>query len=237
MRAGDKACTLHDMTALLTITSLPNALAEAWESGIPVAPPPPGLLPTDLPAAEDMAAELVGLLSLPVCGVRVTEAGLLGPLPPARLVSSGAALPLGALPHGMAAPALIGVLAEPLDPEGEGPPVFSALHPGLDLSASRFQEGPPGDAALVADLLGLGHVVAGAAGPVALPTACGLDGAPAPVALEPLLEKAALATRRAGGLPVGAVVVLVLAERAVPVDSGTPTAEWPGLGRAQATIG
>ena len=225
------------MTALLTITSLPNALAEAWESGIPVAPPPPDLLPADLPAAEDMAAELAGLLSLPVCGVRVTEAGLLGPLPPARLVSSGVALPLGALPHGMAAPALIGVLAEPLEPEGEGAPVFSTLHPGLDLSTSRFQAGPPGDAALVADLMGLGHVVAGAAGPVALPSECGLGGATTPVELAPLLEKAAIATRRAGGLPVGAVVVLVLAERAVPVGATTLTADWPGLGQAQATIG
>ncbi|RVT98788.1 hypothetical protein EOD42_01365 [Rhodovarius crocodyli] len=139
----------------------------------------------------------------------------------------------------MAAPALIGVLAEALDPDGEGAPVFSALHPGLDLSASRFQDGPPDEAALVADLLGLGHVVAGAAGPVVLPTACALGGEAAALELElePLLLRAAHATRRAGGLPAGAVVVLVLAGRSAPVGTGDITADWPGLGQAGATIG
>lgn len=226
------------MTALLTITSLPTALAEAWETGIPLAPPPADLLPANLDAAEEMAAELTEKLGLAVCGVRVTEAGLLGPLPPARIAQAGATLPLGTFPHGRAAPALLCVLAEALEIDGQGPPMLSALHPALDLSASRYQQGPVDDAAAVADLLGLGHVVAGAAAPAALPAAAGLGGdALAPVELAPLLARAAEATRRAGGLPAGAVLVLVLDGRGAALETpGEVSAQWEGLGAVSARL-
>lgn len=225
------------MTALLTITSLPVALAEAWETGIPLAPPPADLLPADLDAAEEMAAEVTEKLGLAVCGVRVTEAGLLGPLPPARIAQAGATLAFGTFPHGRAAPALLCVLAEALEIDGQGPPALSALHPALDLSASRYQQGPVDAAAAVADLLGLGHVVIGAAGGAELPAAAGLGYAVAPVELAPLLARAAEATRRAGGLPAGAVLVLVLDGRGAALEApGDVHARWEGLGTVSARL-
>src|SRR5690606_34652678 len=107
---------------------------------------------------------------------------------------------------------------------------FSALHPAIDVGASRFRD-PLGTAALLAaDLGGLGFVVAGRG--AAIPPG---GGGGVPVVLEPAggpgrprgrrgggtstaeaepvvdllaaLAPAAAAARRLGGLPTGAILV------------------------------
>lgn len=210
------------------------ALIEAWESGNAVAPAPV----TDMAAAEDIAAMLLeGLGALP-CGLRMTESGLVGPMLESRFMTTGVVVSEAMLLHARLAPALVGVLAEEL---AEGPPVFVRLHPALDVSGSRWRDGPSTDADATADLANLGHVVLGKGKLAAVPAACALLAGEArsrarPAAAEALLLRAAHAAREMGGLPAGAVLVAVMDDRAVAATPGAWAASWIGLGRAAARI-
>lgn len=212
------------------------ALIEAWESGNPVSRLTEPL--ADPAAAEDIAAAVLDGLAMLPCGLRITEAGVLGPMVEARFMAQGTVLAAPMLRHAQVAPALVGVLAEELI---QGPPVFARLHPALDVSSSRWAEGPASPAEAMADLGNLGHVVLGKGKAGAIPTACALVAGeararPKPAAAEALLLRAAQAACDMGGLPAGAVLVAVLDGRALPAEPGNWAASWTGLGRAAATI-
>ncbi|MCX7931501.1 MAG: hypothetical protein N2588_03025 [Rhodovarius sp.] len=224
-------------------SALAQALAEALETGQAVLPLSPAESPPDIPAAEEVAAEGLELLGLIPCGLRLLESGLAGPLVAPRLLPQGPALPSTILRHGRASPALVAILAEPLSAEGEGLPPLAALHPALDLSASRYLEGPATAAEAVADLAGLGQVVIGRPRPAPpWPDRCALaegDARPraraAPV--QALLEEAARRARAMGGLPAGAALAVVFDRRGRQVAPGRRwRVSWPGLGHAAAMI-
>lgn len=212
------------------------ALIEAWESGNSVSRLPEPL--ADPAAAEDIAAAVLDGLALLPCGLRIGESGLIGPMVSTRFLPPGAVLAAPMLHHARVAPALVGVLAEDLS---QGAPVFARLHPALDVSGSRWAEGPATPAEAMADLANLGHVVLGKGRPGAMPAACALVAGeararPRAAAAEALLLRAAEAACAMGGLPAGAVLVAVLDGRALPAEPGAWAASWTGLGRAAARI-
>ena len=221
--------------------SVAAALAEAWETGQPVAPLGAELALTGMAAGEAVAGAVLEKLALEPCGIRVTQSGLVGAMLPGRIMASGKPLPLAALPHGRAAPALLAVLAEAITPEGTALPALARLHPALDLAASRWRDGPANAWEAAADFAGLGYVVIGKGKPAAWPANCALALGVArvraqPVAVQALFEAAVEVAREAGGLPVGAVLVLVLDGRAVPAALGDVTVRWTGLGTAHAAL-
>jgi len=154
--------------------SVASALAEAWESGKPVAPLTADLALSCLEAAEEVAGDVLERLALPPCGVRVSETGLVGAMLPGRIAATGQTLPLSVLPHGRAAPALLTELAEAITPDGTGLPALERLHPALDLSASRWRDGPANLFEASADLAGLGQVVIGKGKRTGFPSSCAL---------------------------------------------------------------
>jgi hypothetical protein len=231
-------------------------LREAVETGNPLASLPPELAPGSVAEGERIAALVLERMGLPACGVRLAPGpdgrAVAGPVLEGRLVPAGGTLALAALRHASATAALVAVLAEDLPrrprPAAAGLPALAALHPALDVAASRFRD-PPGSAALLAaDLGGLGQVVVGRrAAAASLP---GEDGRGVPVALaaadrrprgEPrdlraALAAAAVAARRLGGLPAGALLVVAgLSPAAVPEAGRALAAGFGGgLGRAMA---
>lgn len=217
-------------------------LAEAWETGNPLAPLPPEIAPRDTAEGEDAAFALLDALGIEPCGVRLAPgpggALLAAPMLETRLLKSPAAIALPALRHAMASAALVAVLAEPLT---DAPPRFAALHPALDVAASRFTAGPADAAAALADCGGLGFVVVGRAGPAGVrPERVGF-GAPTDRArgvafdLDAALAPALAAARRFGGLPAGALLVVAGLSPAVAPQAGQPLAARFGrFGRAEA---
>lgn len=220
------------------MSSIAAALTEAWETGQPVAPLSAEFALGSLDAAEAVAGAVLEKLVLPPCGIRVLESGLVGAMLEGRISRTGLPLPLAALPHGRAAPALLAVLGEAIAWDGEGLPVVARLHPALDLSASRWRDGPATIFEAAADLAGLGQVVIGKGKPAHWPSSCAL-GAPraTPAGVAGLFETAVRVAREAGGLPVGAVLVLVFDSRAEVLSGPGPvTARWSGLGAATADL-
>jgi 2-keto-4-pentenoate hydratase len=219
-------------------------LAEAWETGNPLAPLPPEIAPRDSAEGEETAFALLDALGLHPCGVRVAPgpggALLAAPMLETRLLKSPAAIAVPALRHAAASAALVAVLAEPL---GEGPPRLAALHPALDVAASRFTAGPADAAAALADCGGLGLVVAGRAGPAGVRPQRVALGAPtdrvrgAAFDLDAALAPAVAAARRMGGLPAGALLVVAGLTPAVPPRAGESLAARFGrFGRAEAAF-
>lgn len=217
-------------------------LAEAWETGCPLAPLPPEIAPRDLAEGEDCAFALLDALGMEPCGVRLAPGpggvAIAAPMLDTRLVKSPAAVALPALRHAAASAALVAVLAEPLT---DAPPRFSALHPALDVAASRFTAGPADAAAALADCGGLGFVVVGRAGPADMRPERVACGAPADRArgaafdLDAALAPALDAARRFGGLPAGALLVVAGLTPAVAPRSGESLAARFGrFGRAEA---
>lgn len=217
-------------------------LAEAWETGNPLAPLPPEIAPRDMAEGEETAFALLEALGLSPCGVRVAPGpgGVLvaAPMLETRLLKSPAALALPALRHPAATAALVAVLAEPL---GDAPPRFASLHPALDVAATRFTTPPADAAAIAADCGGLGHVAVGRAAPA--------GARPERVALGPpdsrargeafdadaALAPAIAAARRCGGLPAGALLVVAGLTPAVAPGPGVALAARFGRsGRAEA---
>lgn len=218
-------------------------LAEAWETGNPLAPLPPEIAPRDIGEGEAIAFALLETLGLAPCGVRVApgpEGGLIAaPLPETRLLPSPAAVALAALRHPRATAAIIGILAEPL--EGDAPPRFAALHPAVDVAASRFTRGAANAAAAVADLADLGLVVAGRAMPPEPPPAtvafgpAGARRRGTALDLAAAFAPAVAAARRLGGLPAGALLVVAgLSAAVVPEGDAVLVARFGRSGRAEA---
>lgn len=220
----------------MMLSSVASALAEAWETGTPVGPLAAGYAPASLEAAENVAGEVLEKLGLVPCGIRVTEDGLVGVMLPGRIVT-GTALPLVALPHARASPALLAVLAEPIEPGSTGLPTLARLHPAVDVASSRFRDGPANDWEAAADLAGLGHVAIGKGRSVPLPRRAALerDGVKArtmPADVSAMLARAVHVAREAGGLPAGAVLVLVLGGGFAVTEACALTVGWTGLGKA-----
>jgi 2-keto-4-pentenoate hydratase len=218
-------------------------LAEAVETGHPLAPLPPELAPGSVAEGERVALAVLEALGLAACGLRVApgpDGGgaarpVVGPVIEGRLLPDNAAIALLALRHGAVSAAVVAVLARdlPSGAEDDEPPPFAALHPAIDVAVSRFREPPATPALLAADLGGLGFLVVGrafASPPVApLPVTLGPAGerrrrgaGAAPVDLHAALRPAVAAARRLGGLPAGAL--LVAAGLTAP-----PLAPRPGL--------
>lgn len=220
--------------------------AEALETGNPLAPLPEGLAPRSLDDAAAVATATLESLGMAPCGVRLLRrpgaAPLAGPMVEGRLVPATREVALAMLRHPVVTAAAIGVLAEPLDPDADAPPVFARLHPALDISATRFTVPPEDDLALAADLARLGLVVAGkgravAPGPVRI--ALGPKGT-RPKSVETDLAaafaEAATVARHWGGLPAGAL--LVVAGLTPPAAAeGVLRASLGALGAAEATFG
>jgi hypothetical protein len=217
-------------------------LADATETGHPLAPLPAGVAPRDLAEAEAVAVATLDALGLLACGLRVLhrDGGVLaGPMLETRLLPQGRPVAPAALRHAEVTAAAIGVLAAPLDPDDDAPPVFARLHPALDVSATRFTAAPEDALALTADLGRLGLVVAGKAKPLApgtLRVALGAKGTrprggetgrAAPPAAPPLRA------RHWGGLPAGALLVVAGLTPPMPAE-GTLRASLGALGAVEA---
>lgn len=222
-------------------------LAEAWETGHPLAPFPGDLAPADVAGGEAIAAELVEALELPVCGVRLAPGPdgltlLSAPMFEARMLRVGTPIALATLRNPRISAGFMGVLAEPLEKDL---PVFSAFHPVLDIATTRYTAGPADAAHQVADLGGLGFVLVGKRWIGALPeeseARLGLTGArpyPLRAPLAALMRQAGAEAIRWGGLPAGAVLVVAgLATGSPPVAGQKWAAAIPPVGRISAVLG
>lgn len=199
-------------------TAAARWLSEAVETGNPLAALPEDLAPRSLGDAQEIAMATLDALQIAPCGLRLLRrpgaAALAGPMLEGRLVPAGRIVALGMLRHPLATAAVVGVLAEALDPDTDAAPVFARLHPALDLSATRFTDAPADDLTLTADLARLGLVVAGkgkALAPSALRVALGPKGGRPKgqeIDLAAAFAEAAAAARGWGGLPAGALLVV-----------------------------
>jgi hypothetical protein len=219
-------------------------IAEALESGDPLAALPAELAPRDAAEGEEVAAAVLEDLGLVPCGLRLMSWGgalIAGPMLEARLLPNGAAVPAQALRHPLCTAAVIGLLAEEIGEDGE-PPRFSALHPALDISATRFTEPPEDPAVLAADLGRLGLVVAGRRKPLqpgVIRAALAPKGARArgrEVDLAASFAEAARHAARLGGLPAGAMIVLAGLSPPLPAE-GPLRASLGPLGAVDAGFG
>jgi hypothetical protein len=231
------------------ISAAASWLAEAIETGNPLAMLPAEIAPRTAEEGEDLAGEVLEVLGLVPIGVRIAPgpggAPLAGPMLEGRLLAAGATIALSTLRHPVATAAVIGVLAEALLPDGHGLPQFRTLHPAIDFGASRFTEAPANAALAAADLGGLGLVVAGrrslAVLPQIVPVTLALAGKrPRPVGQDvaAALLEAARAARRLGGLPAGAVLVAagLGSLSLVPAPGMVLAATLGPIGRIRATI-
>lgn len=223
------------------------ALQEAWETGNPVAPLPAG-------AVEDGAAAAAALaeaMGHPVIGLRLARGPqgggwLSAPMIEPRMLRAGTPVALAALRQPVLSVAVLGVLAEELGEESDGPPVFSALHPALDVAATRFRDGPADAAQCVADLGGLGFVLVGKRSastdlPETAEARLGRTGTrPRAIneQLAALMRRAADEARRWGGLPAGSVLVVSgLGGEFSPLAGEKWSAAVAGVGRINAGFG
>ena len=221
-------------------------LAEAVETGNPLAALPAEIAPRDLAEAEAVALAVLEQLELVPCGVRLLyrpgAPPLAGPMIEGRLLPKGATIALDALRHPQLTAAAIGVLAEPLLAEVTTPPVFATLHAAIDVSATRHAEDAADNIALTADLARLGLVVAGRGkrlAPGTVPASLAPSGGPRKAVRHDLaaaFEQAATFARRLGGLPAGGL--LVVAGLTPPLlVTGPISASLGALGRVEATCG
>jgi len=226
-------------------TAAARWLAEAVETGNPLGPLPADIAPRDLDEAAEVAAATLDALQIPPCGLRLLRrpgaAPIAGPMLEGRLVPAGREVALATLRHPLVSAAVIGVLAEPLDPDGDAAPVFARLHPALDIAATRFTEVPGDDVALTADLGRLGLVVAGKGKPLA-PGPAGITLGPkgsrprkVETDLATAFAEAAAEARNWGGLPAGALLVVAGLTPPAPAE-GLLRANLGPLGAVEATL-
>ena len=224
-------------------------LAEAFETGNPLAPLPDEITPTNQDDAEEVAGGALARLAFAPCGVRLVPAAdgslISGPMLEARFLDDGAGISLEIMRHGRASAALLGVLGAALEPEATTPPEITAIHPALDVSASRFTNGPADRFAEIADLAGLGLLVLGKRRPVpeALSRVALIEGEGSPKGrpfdVHAAFAAAAAEARRLGGLPAGAVLVVAgLGAPVLGLKSGARlTARFTGIGKVSASFG
>jgi hypothetical protein len=224
-------------------------LAEAFETGNPLAPLPAGMAPVSQDDAEEVAGGVLARLGFAPCGLRLAPAAdgslITGPVLEARFLDDGARLAVEIMRHGRASAALLGVLGAALKPEATTPPEITAIHPALDISASRFTQGPADRLTEIADLAGLGLLVLGKRRPMPeTPSRVALiegEGAARgrPFDLQAAFAEAAGEARRLGGLPAGAVLVVAgLGAPVVGLKAGAQlTARFTGIGKVSARCG
>ena len=224
-------------------------LADAVENGGPIDPVVSRITPANQDDAEELAGAVLAQLGFAPCGVRLAPAAdgslIAGPMLEARFLDDGAGLSLEIMRHGRASAALLGVLGAALEPDATTPPEITAIHPALDVSASRFTNGPPDRFAEIADLAGLGLLVLGKRRPVpeALSRVALIEGEGSPKGrpfdVHAAFAAAAAEARRLGGLPAGAV--LVVAGFGAPVlglkAGARLTARFTGIGKVSANFG
>lgn len=221
-------------------------LAEAWETGNPLAELPEGMAPRNSGEGQAVAAALVERLGLSVIGLRYAPGPdgewLAGPVLETRMLRAGIPVALAACRHAALSVGVLGVLAEEL---GESEPVFASLHPVLDLAAERWTR-PASNAALrTADLNGLGFLLVGkrtaaAALPESSDARLGRTGERPRPERTPLAERMAAAAQAArdwGGLPKGAVLAVVgLGGLHAPVAGEKWSGSVPPVGRISAAF-
>jgi 2-keto-4-pentenoate hydratase len=219
-------------------------LAEAVETGQPLAPLPPQVMPRSMLDGQRIAARVLDMLDMSACGMRLAHSPngrpVPGPVLEGRLLKEGCALSLATLRHPRASAAVVGVLAEELPRRGDDLPVFATLHPAIDIGSWRLQEPPSTGALAAADLAGLGYIVTGKAKRMA-PMRIRVSLTPAgtwrrgeEVDLEEAMQAVALAARRAGGLPQGAVLVTPVGPSLEPQPGLELHASFGRLGRVSA---
>lgn len=224
-------------------------LADAVENGGPIDPVVSRITPANQDDAEELAGAVLAQLGFAPCGVRLAPAAdgslIAGPQLEARFLDDGAGLSLEIMRHGRASAALLGVLGAALEPDATTPPEITAIHPALDVSASRFTNGPPDRFAEIADLAGLGLLVLGKRRPVpkALSRVALIEGEGAPKGrpfdVHAAFAAAAAEARRLGGLPAGAVLVVAgLGAPVLALKAGARvTARFTGIGKVSANFG
>jgi 2-keto-4-pentenoate hydratase len=224
-------------------------LADAVENGGPIDPVASRITPANQDDAEELAGAVLAQLGFAPCGVRLAPAAdgslIAGPMLEARFLDDGAGLSLEIMRHGRASAALLGVLGAALEPDATTPPEITAIHPALDVSASRFTNGPPDRFAEIADLAGLGLLVLGKRRPVpeALSRVALIEGEGSPKGrpfdLHAAFAAAAAEARRLGGLPAGAVLVVAgLGAPVLALKAGARlTARFTGIGKVSANFG
>jgi 2-keto-4-pentenoate hydratase len=224
-------------------------LAEAFETGNPLAPLPGEIAPSNEADAEEVAGGVLARLGFVPCGVRLIPAAdgslIGGPMLEARFLDDGAGISLEIMRHGRASAALLGVLGQALEPEATTPPDIIAIHPALDVSASRFTQGPADRFAEIADLAGLGLLVLGKRRPIPEgPSRVALVEGESrsqgkPCDLHAAFAQAATEARRLGGLPAGAVLVVAgLGAPVLGLKAGARlTARFTGMGKVSASFG
>ncbi len=224
-------------------------LADAVENGGPIDPVVSRITPANQDDAEELAGAVLAQLGFAPCGVRLAPAAdgslIAGPMLEARFLDDGAGLSLEIMRHGRASAALLGVLGAALEPDATTPPEITAIHPALDVSASRFTNGPPDRFAEIADLAGLGLLVLGKRRPVpeALSRVALIEGEGSPKGrpfdLHAAFAAAAAEARRLGGLPAGAVLVVAgLGAPVLALKAGARlTARFTGIGKVSANFG
>ena len=224
-------------------------LADAVENGGPIDPVVSRITPANQDDAEELAGAVLAQLGFAPCGVRLAPAAdgslIAGPMLEARFLDDGAGLSLEIMRHGRASAALLGVVGAALEPDATTPPEITAIHPALDVSASRFTNGPPDRFAEIADLAGLGLLVLGKRRPVpaALSRVALIEGEGAPKGrpfdVHAAFAAAAAEARRLGGLPAGAVLVVAgLGAPVLGLKAGARlTARFTGIGKVSANFG
>ena len=224
-------------------------LADAVENGGPIDPVASRITPANQDDAEELAGAVLAQLGFAPCGVRLVPAAdgslITGPMLEARFLDDGVGISLEIMRHGRASAALLGVLGAALEPDATTPPEITAIHPALDVSASRFTNGPPDRFAEIADLAGLGLLVLGKRRPLpeALSRVALIEGEGSPKGrpfdVHAAFAAAAAEARRLGGLPAGAVLVVAgLGAPVLALKAGARvTARFTGIGKVSANFG
>lgn len=219
-------------------------LADAVQTGASTEPFPPFAIPRSMLDGQRIAARVLDMLDVTLCGLRLASPTngrpVPGPVLEGRMLKDGSTVSMAMLRHPRATAAVVGVLAEDLARRGDEMPNFAALHPAIDISSWRLPEPPTTGALAAADLAGLGFIVSGKPKRM-VPMRVRISLAPTgtwrrgeEVDLEEAMMAAALAARRAGGLPKGSVLVVSLGKSLVPEAGLDLHASFGRLGRVSA---
>lgn len=216
-------------------------LADAVQAGASDAPLPAFATPRSMLDGQRIAARVLDMLDLSPCGLRLANPTngrpVPGPVLEGRMLKDGCSLAMAMLRYPSASAAVVGELAEDLPRRGDEMPNFATLHPAIDIVSWRLPEPPSTGALAAADLAGLGFIICGKAKrmpPMRLrislaPTGTWRRGEE--VDLEEAMMAAALAARRAGGLPRGSFLVVPLGEPLEPRAGLDLHASFGRLGR------
>lgn len=216
-------------------------LADAVQSGAAEAPLPAFATPRSMLDGQRIAARVLDMLGLSPCGLRLTCLAngrpVPGPVLEGRILRDASSLAMAMLRFPSASAAVVGELAEDLPRRGDEMPSFATLYPAIDVASWRLPEPPSTGALAAADLAGLGFIVCGRAKRL-VPMRLRISLAPTgtwrrgeEVDLEEAMMAAALAARRAGGLPRGAFLVVSLGESLAPEAGLDLHASFGRLGR------